>query len=109
MLEPFLRVSPTVIVCSQVMYTVTCVLRYYNQALIAVICEWVEGGGAGIELYEATWPISKNRPCNLYIKTLSLKPIKYIGAVDSTIRGGVKRSEIQASMLPSSHTCNCAY
>ena len=40
---------------------------------------------------------------------LSLKPIKYIGAVDSTIRGSVKRSEIQASMLPSSHTCNCAY
>ena len=62
----------------------------------------VNGGDVGIELYKVTY---QGRPyLYMYIYIL-----KQIGAVDSTIRGGVKRSEIQASMLPSSHTCNCAY
>ena len=36
---------------------------------------------------------------------LSLNPIKYMSEVDSTLPGGVKRIETQASC----HICNCAY
>ena len=39
---------------------------------------------------------------------LSLKPTKYISAVDSTIPGGVKRSETQ-SILPYCRICNSGY
>ena len=76
------------------------------------------GGGGGWKLalscIKSLSQISKSGRVNLYIillkqKTaLSLKPIKYISAVDSTIPGGVKHSETQG-ILPCCHTCNCAY